>query len=226
VFLVHGIPQTVISDNGSQFVGSEVQGLLAKYHVPQVHLGPVYCPQVNTVERYNRTVVTALSSYVENDHRTWDVHISKVQFALNTAVNESTSYSPFMLVHGREAVADGSLYPSASAVDELVIEPRDRYATDLGYLRDIFVKVKRLLEKAHDRNVKYYNQKRRDVVFEVGDFVWKRTYVQSAGSKYFSAKLAPKYERCKIVKKLSPLVFELENEQGKPLGRWHVKDFK
>jgi len=131
-----------------------------------------------------------------------------------------------MLVHGREAVADGGVYPSASVLDELIIEPRDKYATDLGHLKDIFIKVSGLLQKAHDRNVKYYNRKRRDVVFKVGDFVWKRTYVQSAGSKYFSAKLAPKYERCRIVKKLSPLVYELESEQGRPLGRWHIKDFK
>lgn len=226
VFLVHGIPQTIISDNGSQFVSHEVQTLYQRYNIPQVHLGPVYCPQVNTVERYNRTVITAISSFVENDHRTWDVNIHKIQFAINTSVNESTSYTPFMLVHGREAVADGTIYNSVNEISELDILPRDAYASNLGHLGDIFKNVKASLKKAHDRNIKYYNGKRRDISFDVGDLVWKRTYKQSAANKYFSAKLAPKYERCKVIRKLSPLVYELEDENGKFLGKWHIKDFK
>lgn len=226
VFLVHGIPQTVISDNGSQFVSHEVQALYAKYNIPQVHLGPVYCPQVNTVERYNRTVITAVSSFVDNDHRTWDVNIHKIQFAMNTSVNESTSYTPFMLVYGREAIADGNIYNDFKDVNELVCAPRDAYASRLGYLKDIYKTVQESLIKAHSRNIKYYNRKRRDVSFDVGDYVWKRTYKHSAANKYFTAKLAPKYERCRVVRKLSPLVYELEDEKGKLIGKWHVKDFK
>lgn len=226
VFLVHGIPQTIISDNGSQFISHEVQALYTKYNIPQVHLGPVYCPQVNTVERYNRTVITAVSSFVENDHRTWDVNIHKIQFAMNTSVNESTSYTPFMLVHGREAVSDGTIYKNTSNIDELVILPRDNFANELGHLKDIYKDVSASLKKAHDRNIKYYNSKRRNVSFEVGDIIWKRTYKQSAANKYFSSKLAPKYERCKVIRKLSPLVYELEDANGKCIGKWHIKDFK
>jgi len=131
-----------------------------------------------------------------------------------------------MLVHGREAVTNGDIYPPGEATEELLISSRDEHVKNLGHLRDIFTRVRDLLRRAHDRNIQYYNKKRRDVSFQVGDLVWKRTYVQSAGGKHFSAKLAPKYERCKVVKKLSPLVYELESEQGKPLGRWHIKDFK
>lgn len=226
VFLVHGIPQIIISDNGPQFISHEVQSLYEKYNIPQVHLGPVYCPQVNTVERYNRTIITAVASFVENDHRTWDANIHKIQFAINTSVNESTSYTPFMLVHGREAVIDGSIYAGFQDIQELVVLPRDAHADNLSHLNNIFKSVQLSLRKAHDKNVKYYNKKRRDISFEVGDIVWKRTYKQSAAHKYFSAKLAPKYERCKVIRKLSNLVYELEDDNGKYLGKWHIKDFK
>lgn len=226
VFLVHGIPQTIISDNGPQFIGHEVQALFTRYNIPQVHLGPVYCPQVNTVERYNRTVMTAIASYVENDHRTWDVNIHKVQFAMNTAVNDSTKFTPFMLVHGRQAITDGSIYKDFQDIDELIFKPRVDYVASLSPLRDIFSKVRESLKKAHEQNAKYYNRRRRDVSFEVGDYVWKRTYKLSSGPNKFAAKLAPKYERCKVLRKLSRLVYELENEAGKCIGKWHVKDFK
>lgn len=226
VFLVHGVPQTVLSDNGPQLVGREVQSLFEKYNVPQVHLGPVYCPQVNTVERYNRTIMTAVSSFVGSDHRTWDVNIHKIQFALNTSVNDATSYTPFFLVHGREAVADGNVYSDPVVVDELLFGSRKASADRLGTLKDVYEKVGVELKKAHDRNVKTYNSKRRDLSFNVGDIVWKRTYKLSDASKHFSAKLCPKYEKCIIVKKLSRLVYEVEDENGKPLGKWHIKDIK
>lgn len=226
VFLVHGVPQTVIVDNGSQFTGLEVRDLLEKYQIPQIHYSPVYCPQVNTVERYNRTIVTAIASFVGSDHRTWDSNIHKIQFALNTAENETTSYSPFFLVHGREAVPDGNLYTAYKNINEIVFDSRRDYVDKLGELKSIFDMVKTEISKAHERNAKYYNKHRRDLSFEEGDFVWKKSYKQSDAGKYFSSKLAPKYVRCKVVKKLSRLVYVLEDENGRNLGKWHVKDLK
>lgn len=41
---------------------------------------------------------------VGEDHRTWDDHLSKVQFAMNSAVNVTTGFSPTFLVFGRELV--------------------------------------------------------------------------------------------------------------------------
>lgn len=226
VFLMHGIPQTVIADNGSQFVGAEIKSLFDRYKIPQVHYGPVYCPQVNTVERYNRTVITAISTLVGNDHRLWDVNLPKIQFAINTSVNESTGFSPFLLVHGREAVPSGSLYPGHQTLTEIEFADRQKFVDSLGPLKAIFTQVRDELRKAHEKNAKYYNKRRRDITYRVGDYVWKRSYRNSDGKKYFAAKLAPKYERCRIVGKLSPLVYELQDESGKSVGKWHIKDFK
>lgn len=226
VFLVHGIPQTIMSDNGSQFTGREVQSLFEKYSIPQLHFGPVYCPQVNPVERQNRTIMTAVSSFVGSDHRTWDVNIHRIQFAINTSVSIATSYTPFFLVHGREAVPNGNVYGDFEDIDELIFSSRKDYALNLGELDLVFKNVKAELHKAHDINAKYYNNRRRDLDFEIGDIVWKRSFKQSDASKYFSAKLSPKYEKCRVVRKLSRLVYELEDESGKPLGKWHIKDFK
>lgn len=47
VFMVHGVPRTVIADNGTQFTGSDLQALFQRYKIPQVHLTPRYTPQVN-----------------------------------------------------------------------------------------------------------------------------------------------------------------------------------
>lgn len=226
VLLAHGVPETVITDNGVQFTGSEFRGLLERYNVPRVHYGPRYTPQVNLVERYNKTVMTAVSSYVKDDHRTWDVNLYKIQFALNSAVNECTGFSPFFLVHGREPIINGSFYIKSQKGDYEVTMPREEYAGEFGILKEVFEKVRERILKAHQTNAKYYNTRRRPMTLKVGQEVWKQTFVQSDAAKYKASKLAPKFEKCIVAKILSPLVYELVSLDGKPLGAWHISKLK
>lgn len=225
VILAHGVPETVIVDNGTQFTGSEFRELLARYNIPKHHYTPRYTPQVNLVERYNKTVMTAVASYVEENHRSWDKHLAKIQFAINSAVNESTGFSPFFLVHAREPVINGNFYKDAE-VDYSPHIPRDDYAGEFGCLKEIFEKVKVHLLGAHAKNATHYNLRRRNAKFSVGDVVWKSTYTQSDALKFKMAKLAPKFMKCRVTRVLSPLVYELEAMDGHPLGSWHIKDLK
>lgn len=227
IFMRHGIPQTVISDNGTQFTGNEIQALFYKYSVLQVHLTPRYCPQVNTVERQNRTIVTAISALIEKDHREWDIHLPHIEFAINSSVSEATGYSPFFLIHGREAVVSGTLYDSTPLdLTDLSFPQRNEYAQNLGALSEIFGKVREELVKAHNKNAHYYNLRRRKAELKVGQTVWKRCYPLSDKGKFFSAKLAPKYIKCVVAAKKSPVVYDLVDERGKDAGTWHVKDLK
>ncbi|XP_063834483.1 uncharacterized protein LOC135083704 [Ostrinia nubilalis] len=89
--------------------------------------------------------------------------------------------------------------------------------------RQVF-EVDRKLRKSHLRD-ECYNRRRRDVEFEKDDVVWRRTHVRSDAAKHFSYKLAPRFEKCRIVKKLSKLVYLLEDENGKH-SECHVKDIK
>lgn len=45
-------------------------------------------------------------------------------------------------------------------------------------------------------------------------------------SQHFAKKLAPKFIKCLITEKKSPLVYVLQDMSGKDLGAWHIKDFK
>ncbi|KAH9645480.1 hypothetical protein HF086_017392 [Spodoptera exigua] len=226
IFLIHGIPSTILMDNGRQFISNTMKSLFANYHIPNVYYTPLYTPQVNTVERYNKTIITAVSSFIENDHRSWDTYMPKIQFALNSAVNEVTGYTPSFLVFGRELVSCGSHYIDSDIEDHIIFAPRDAYAENCGYLSKIFDKVQAALIKAHSRYGTSYNLRRKNVEFNVGDIVWKRTFYQSDKDNRFSKKLAPKFIKCRIVQKKSKLVYDLEDMEGNNLGTWHVKDFK
>lgn len=171
VFLIHGIPQTIILDNGVQFTSRDMDKLFKKYSIPNIHYTPKYTPQINTVERYNKTIITAISTFVNDDHRSWDLNLAKIQFAINNSVNETTGYTPAFLVHGRELVISGSHYIDNDIPNELIFLPRDVYAENLGYLSNIFDKVQVALWQAHQKNAQRYNLRRKYAEFHVGDIV-------------------------------------------------------
>lgn len=171
--------------------------------------------------------MTAVASFLENEnHQTWDTQIPKIQFAINTSVNEVTGYTPSFLAFGRELVPCGSHYVDTDTSADFIFTPRDEYVDNLGALRKIFDKVQLSLHKAHARNCGNYNLRRKDAEFNVGDVVWKRTYYQSDKDSKFAKKLAPKYLKCTVVEKKSPLVYILADMHGNNLGAWHIKDIK
>ena len=98
------------------------------------------------------------------------------------------------------------------------------FLSNLPRLNEVFNMVQGHLRKAYSRNVRYYNLRKRPIQFEEGQIVYKRCFPLSNAAKYFSAKLSPKYERCVVDKKHSPLVYTLKSMNGKCLGKFHIKD--
>lgn len=73
-------------------------------------------------------------------------------------------------------------------------------------------------------NPKSYNLRKRQVELKIGQFVYKRTFYLSNKAKNFSSKLAPKFIKCVVTAKRSPLVYALSDLDGKCLGNYHIKD--
>lgn len=227
VFLVHGIPKFVYVDNGPQFISKQFRDLMCKYNVPNIYYNPRYHPQVNQAERAIRNVLYAIASYVKTNHRQWDNHIPEIQCALNTSVNESTKFSPYFLVHGREMFVDGKLHKDSEVPqpdsDLSTVDPRI-HGDNLKELKSIFQEVSKNLKLVHDKNKKHYDLRKRPLEFNVGQIVYKRTFTLSDASKNFTSKLAPRFIRCVISKKHSPVVYSLKDMQDKDLGKFHIKD--
>ena len=75
VFLLFGVPQIVMCDNGTQFVSTLFTELIKKYEIPKLWYNAKFHPQVNFVERSNRVIKTAIRSYLDNNHRAWDKNL-------------------------------------------------------------------------------------------------------------------------------------------------------
>lgn len=222
VFLEYGIPQIVIADNGQQFRGNEFKKLLSKYGIEKMWYNSRYTPQNNFTERANKTIGNALRAYVGDNHRKWDVELPNIQVALRTAVSESTTYTPFFLNYGREFPFSSSDFKTIATIEDLdKIQVRSDF---LNKLQIVYKDVSEKIKIAYNKNKSYYDKNRRPVSFNVGDKVLRRNYVNSDASKYFMAKLADKYVPAVIVEKISDLIYKLEDEHGKNIDNWHVKD--
>lgn len=224
VFLRFGVPQTIISDNGSQFLSNQFKSLLISYGIDHFK-NAVYHPQNNPAERVNKVVMSSIRAYLgENaSHKDWDREISKIEYSINTSVHESTKLSPFFILYGRNHIRHGKQYNAPGN------QLRNTESTELDERLQTFSKIKEIVNRelgaAYNRQMHYYNTRSKNLVsFQSGDVVWKKNFTQSKASENFCSKLAPLYIQCRIVRKTGNNTYDLEDMQGKYLGNYSVQD--
>ena len=225
VFLLFGVPSTILCDNGVQFRGRPFVKLTEQYKV-RLKLNANYHPRANPTERTNRTLKTMLRIYLSDNHRDWDLNLDKIACCLRNSVNETTRLTPYFVNFGRNMVLNGDEYKKKTIpeVDENTeISARQRNEV----MAKVFEDVKRRLEVAAEKSVERYNLRRRHVEYLPNEIVFRRNYAISDASKFFSKKLAPKYIGPFVIKKrVSPWTYELQDEDGNSKGIWHIKDLK
>lgn len=221
-----GTPRVLHTDNGTPFVNKLMEGLAERLGV-KLSRTPPYWPQANPVERTNRVVKGIISSYLSDQHRKWDQYLPEVMFAINSSLHSSTGFSPAYLNFGREPRAPKTYYAernngeNASPPDTCVWS---RHLLKLKELREV---AESKLSKASAKQTYYYNLRRRDAKYKVGDLVLRRAHPQSAGAVGFASKLAPKYEGpYRIVGQRASNTYTLETPNGRPAGLSHAGQLK
>ena len=87
--------------------------------------------------------------------------------------------------------------------------------------------VRRQLDKATATQAKYYNRKRREVYYQVGNLVRSRNHVLSSAEDRFAAKHAPKFVGpAEVIKVLSPVVYLVKDLNMNRTTKMHVNDLK
>lgn len=224
VFLLFGVPEILISDNGVQFKSKEFEKFLKKYHVTHWR-NANYHPANNPTERANRVIGSAIRTYLNGDHSDWDKDIHKVAMAIRTAVHESTSFTPYFINYGRNYISTGEEYKHLrDAGNELDYEPAELNEN----LKEVYESVKTNLRKAYDRYAKQYNLRSNSNApsYEIGETVLKRNFFLSNKAKQFSAKLADPFSLAKVTGKIGSACYELEDINGNRLGVFHGSDLQ
>ncbi|KAK0414752.1 hypothetical protein QR680_011596 [Steinernema hermaphroditum] len=103
VFLIHSIPEELISDNSAQFTSALWEELVQLIGTKHIRTTP-YHPKANgNCERVNLPLVDMIASTAKKCPDEWDKQLKFITFALNTSVHRVTKETPFFLTFGRDA---------------------------------------------------------------------------------------------------------------------------
>ena len=185
---VYGPPVSVLSDNGKQFTARLFVDTCRFLGIKNVFT-TTYHPQTNgQVERFNRTILSALRHYVAEHPRDWDLFSDALTYAYNTQAHASTMLAPFELVLSRPppAISIESRPTMDAADDAYTYRERWKY-----WLTQLMSTASAELEKRQARYKRNFDARLRLPVQQIseGSFVFvRRDHTPRTESRH---KLAP-----------------------------------
>ena len=100
-FAIWGVPKSLTSDNGTQFVSAEFAAFLESNGIQHIRT-PNYHPMANgAVERLNGTIKTLLQTNIK-DSDSWFSALHSVLVAIRSTPHSATNFSPHFLMTNRE----------------------------------------------------------------------------------------------------------------------------
>ena len=184
VFRLHGLPETIVSDRGPQFISAFWEHLTTSLGI-KCKLSTVYHPQTDgQTERANQDLENYLRRYVSWKQDDWARWLSVAEFAPNAAPSATTSISPFHAVYGYEPPVDFDIptgEPRTLTHDSGKL-PAQRQAEALATsLKQTWVDLKEAIQTSQARVSSRENEKCRDPTLAAGDLAYLDTRHLSRG---------------------------------------------
>jgi len=180
LFLLHvvrhvGIPDTIVSDRGPQFVSDFWHEFCTRVGT-KLKLSTANHPQTDgQTEIVNQYFDQRLRPYVNYYQDDWDEWVAIVDYQQSSLWHETTGQSPFMTEKGYEARTsfDWETPVSASTPKEQL--NRDEAKALVSRIHSSWEAAQGNMARAQERYTKQANKHRREVDFTVGDKVWITT---------------------------------------------------
>jgi len=202
VISIHGVPKKILSDRGQVFRSEMVRQMVQSMGAENIYTTS-YHPQTNGLtERFNKTVADMLSLYVSTSQDDWDKYLPMVTFAYNSSKQDTTQFTPFYLVFGRNPrlIPDAMFLRSSTMV---IPNP------NIDAHRE---QAKKNITKKQKKDKLRYDNKHKDVTYRTGDKVKLRVFIRKKGR---SDKLQCKYHGpFVIVRKISPVNYIIQRGEG------------
>uniref|UniRef100_A0A3P8S1N8 Integrase catalytic domain-containing protein n=1 Tax=Amphiprion percula TaxID=161767 RepID=A0A3P8S1N8_AMPPE len=187
--LVHGVPEVLHSDQGRQFEAEVVQTLCRLLGIKKTRTTAYNPKSDGMVERHNRTLIDQLAKMLLSHEGEWDGFVKQVAFAYNSSPHASTKFTPFYLMHGREARVPADVLVSAPVLDSERAGSVSEYVSVLARKLESAFAVARLhASEATERQKLYYDEGVCHRKYGVGSLVWLNNPTESR------TKLAPHWK--------------------------------
>ncbi len=171
-----GFPAKIHHDQRREFENNLFQKLQSYCGNTHSRTTP-YHPQANPAERFNRTLLGMLRTLEETEKLNWADHLNKDVHAYNSTVHESTGFSPFFLLFGREPVLPIDLvFPQKQSRNpQSHVDYAERWKRSMQEAYGIAMK------KEAAKGQRNYNRRAWSSVLEPGDHVLVRNLSERGG---------------------------------------------
>ncbi|XP_063218321.1 uncharacterized protein LOC134528536 [Bacillus rossius redtenbacheri] len=212
-----GYPQSVLTDNGSQFLGKQWQEWCNGMSI-QHHTTPAYHPRANPTERRNQDLKVQLRLRLGDDHTQWDQHVADALFCTRRRVNAATGRTPAEMVQGNNLPLPGEW--ATHGVPHTGEGERERAR-----------RLTAMHEAARQRQTNYTQEitpktAREPPAVRAGDRVYARVHPLSAAPRNYCAGLAPRWRGPYTVQKSLGRTSYLVRLGGRRVRKIHRDDLR
>jgi hypothetical protein len=186
IVCLHGVPKKIVSDRGTQFT-SKFWERLHETLDTQLCFSFAYHPQIDgQTKRVNKILADMLRACARQYGRSWDKSLPYAEFSYNNSYQESLKMALFEMLYGRRCRTP--LFWSEAG-------ERKVFGPDILQEAEKQVCMVRVnLRVLQSRQKSYSDHRRRELSFEVGDFVYLKV-MPMRGLHRFKVryKLAPRF---------------------------------
>jgi hypothetical protein len=182
----HGVPKTIVSDRGPQFLSKFWEELHKSLGTKLLH-SSTYHPQTSgQTERVNQILEAMLRACVLEFPQKWDDCLPLAEFSYNNSYQESIKMALFEALYGRRCRTPLNWS-----------EPGERWFFRPDLVKEMEEKVQRIrhnLKEAQARQKNYVDKRCRPLVFQADDHVYLKVSSMKGVSQFgVKGKLAHRY---------------------------------
>ncbi|XP_063438199.1 uncharacterized protein LOC134719148 [Mytilus trossulus] len=170
-YVIHyGLPQRIHSDQGGNFESRLLKELCELTGIKKSRTTPYHPMGNGQCERFNRTLLNMLGTLQNDQKSNWKQYLGPIVHAYNCTKQDTTGYSPFSLMFGREPRLP---IDTVFGIENITTQKNTtKYVEQLkDRLRKSYELALRSAEKAQSRQKKGYDEKIRGAVLNTGDRV-------------------------------------------------------
>jgi transposase InsO family protein len=189
IFCRYGACRTLVTDRAQNFMSKLVKELCKIFQVTKVETSSYHAQSDGLVERMNSSLISALRKYCTPDQQNWPSLLPSILMAYRmTPSTQSTKYSPYFLLFGREP---------QMPLDVALIPPVNMSNTAEKHLQEILTNHETAQNIAQDnireaqrKYTQQYDKCTKDPNYKPGDRVW---LLSTRVKKGLKPKLCRKY---------------------------------
>jgi hypothetical protein len=186
IVCLHGVPKKIVSDRGTQFTSHFWEQVHTSLGT-KLNFSTAYHPQTDgQTERINQILEDMLRACALQYGTSWDKSLPYAEFSYNNSYQQSLKMAPFEALYGRKCRTP--LFWNQTGETQV-------FGPDV--LRDAEEHVRKIRENlrvAQSRQKSYADNRRRDLAFEVGDYVYLKVSPMRSVKRFnMKGKLAPRY---------------------------------